>query len=60
MKILKKYVFTVKAPHTTDTFSLQDLGIDENLEGEALEKAVGAAWVDWVFDNIDGSYLEEE
>ena len=39
-----------------DTFTLEDLGIDENLNNEELEKEIDERFQEWVWDNIDASW----
>lgn len=39
-----------------EIFTLDQLGIDENLTDEELEKEVEETYQDWVWDNIDSSW----
>ena len=40
-----------------ETFTLEELGIDENLQGEEMEKALNGAFQEWLWDNIDFTYF---
>lgn len=64
---MKKVTFSVSTGYVgsnrTETFELADLGIIENeykTERE-LEDAIGEAYEEWVWNNIDTNwYIEEE
>ncbi|MCM3632885.1 DUF7167 family protein [Paenibacillus camelliae] len=39
-----------------ETLTFDELGIDENLEGEELEKELQEAFNEWVWENINAYY----
>ena len=56
----KKVTFSVSTGYVgaerKETYSLEELGIDENLEGDELEKELEAEYEEWVWNNIESSY----
>ena len=56
----KKVTFSVSTGYVgserEETYSLEELGIDENLEGAELEKELEAEFEDWVWNNINSSF----
>lgn len=60
---MRKVTFTVSTgfvgSRKTDTYTLEQLGIDESLEGEELEKELEEAHKEWIWDNIDTSFIIE-
>lgn len=57
---MKTITFTVATnkvgSKVSDTFTFEQLGIDENLTGDELENELNELWQDWIWNNIDGGY----
>lgn len=60
---MKKVTFSVSTGYVgsrrTETFTFDELGIDESLEGEELEKELEVAHQEWLWENIDTNYYVE-
>ena len=56
----KKVTFSVSTGYVgserKETYSLEELGIDESLEGAELEKELEAEYEDWIWNNINSSF----
>lgn len=61
---MKKVRFSVGTKYVgsavEEFFTLEELGIDEDLEGDVLEKEIQEAFKDWLWENIDTSYGVDE
>ena len=56
----KKVTFSVSTGYVgsqrEETFSLEELGVDENLEGAELEKELEGEFESWLWNNVDASF----
>lgn len=56
----KAVTFSFSTKYVKETFNLQDIGIDENMDEEATKKAIEGFFRDWVWRNVSFSYIIEE
>ena len=61
---MKKITFSVSTGYVgserKETFTLEELNIDESLEGEELEKEIEEAYMEWLWENIYTSHYVED
>lgn len=53
----KTVTISVSTKYVKETVTLQELGIDENMDDKAIKKAVEEYFRDWLWNNVSFSYI---
>ena len=53
----KTVTISVSTKYFKETVTLQELGIDENMDDKAIKKAVEEYFRDWLWNNASFSYI---
>ncbi|PZX05762.1 hypothetical protein C7437_102226 [Psychrobacillus insolitus] len=53
----KTVTISVSTKYVKETVTLQELGIDENMDDKAIKKTVEEYFRDWLWNNVSFSYI---
>ncbi|MFB7159697.1 MULTISPECIES: hypothetical protein [unclassified Lysinibacillus] len=56
----KTVTFSVSTKQVKEAVTLQELGIDEEMDDKAIKKAVEEFFRDWLWNNVSFSYIIDE
>ncbi|MGA3599032.1 hypothetical protein [Lysinibacillus agricola] len=56
----KTVTFSVTTKYVKEAVTLQELGIDENLDDKEMKRAVEDFFRDWLWNNVSFSYIIDE
>ena len=53
----KTVTISVSTKYVKETVTLQELGIDENMDDKTIKKTVEEYFRDWLWNNVSFSYI---
>ena len=56
----KTVTFSVTTKYVKETVTLQELGIDEDMDDKEMKSAVEDFFRDWLWNNVSFSYIIDE